>query len=145
MKRKRCIKGPRGPANSFSASWPAENATGEVEKVTFQWFSGPCELIFSLMAGPKCYLGEVEKAMFVGVAWLWELFLSPDRPNFDLGEVEKAMFRGVAWPSEQIFCPITDPKCDSGQLEIEMLQGVPWPCELIFLFLAGPTFDFGEA
>jgi hypothetical protein len=44
----------------------------DVEKSIFQGVNRPCELIFYLLAVPKCNLGESQKC--------------------DIGEVEKAMF-----------------------------------------------------
>jgi len=54
------------------------------------------ELIFFLLTSPKCYLGEVEKAMFQGLACHFELIFGLFIiPICDLVEVEKPMFQGL--------------------------------------------------
>ena len=51
------------------------------------------ELIFFLLTSPKCDLGEVEKAMFQGLACQFELIFGLFTvPKCDLVLVEKLMF-----------------------------------------------------
>jgi len=49
-----------------------------------------------LLTSPKCDLSEVEKAMFQGLAFHFELIFGLlTIPKWDLFEVEKAMFQGL--------------------------------------------------
>ena len=43
------------------------------EEAMFQGVTRPCELIFCILVGPKCDLGEVEKEMIEGVEWSCEM------------------------------------------------------------------------
>ena len=69
--------------------------------------------IFILLTSRKSDLGEVEKAMFQGLACRFELifgFLTI--PICDLVEVEKSLFHGLAWHFQLIFGLWTSQKCE---------------------------------
>ena len=64
----------------------------KVEKAMFQGVACDFELIFGLLANPKCDMGEIEKVMFQGLTWHTQLILGLwTTPKCDLDEVEKAI------------------------------------------------------
>jgi len=47
-----------------------------------------------------------------------------------MGEVKKTMFQGVAFHFEQIFGPLTIPKCGLGEFEKVMFHVLEWYSQL---------------
>jgi hypothetical protein len=74
---------------------------GDFEKAMFQGVPLPRELILCLRSEPKGDFRVFLKAMLQGLDWFLRTnFLPFGGLKCELGEVEKAMFHGVAWPCE---------------------------------------------
>ena len=59
----------------------------------FQVVNRHLEPIFFQLNSPKCDLGEVEKVMFEGLVWQFQLIFGFwTRPKCDLGEVNRRLF-----------------------------------------------------
>ena len=89
----RAGQGRQGRAGQGRAgrSRAGQSRTGRPKQGSFK--ISHCTLIFC----PKCVLGEVEKAMFEGVARLFEHVFCLLKPRkCDLRVVEKATFQGLA-------------------------------------------------
>ena len=81
-------------------------------------------------------MGEVEKAMFQGLAWHFELIFGLlTSTKCDLNEVDKALFQEVERYCEFIFCLFTVPKCNFGEFKNAMFQEVDRIFVLIFVCL----------
>jgi hypothetical protein len=88
--------------------------------------------IFYLLAGPKCDLGYVEKAILHRARWPCELILGLlVAPNCDFGEVEKAILNGWPGPCKLTCCVLACRNYAFGMVEKTLFQGVAWACELI--------------
>ena len=74
-----------------------------------------CAIIFCLLTSPKRKLRKVEKAMFQGLAFHFELNLTSLK--CDLHELVKAMIQVLASHFELIFCLLTSPKYYLGEVE----------------------------
>jgi len=62
------------------------------------------ELIFFLLNTQKCYLSDVETAVFQGLQCLFEIIFGLNTiPKFELVEIEQSMFQGVTWSLQLIF------------------------------------------
>jgi hypothetical protein len=124
--RKRCFKGWNYTANSFPAFWTAQ-------KVTWALLRKRCLLI-----GPKCDLGDVQKAIIQVV--LTTLFISSGRPKMRLGWIrENDVSRGRM--VLRLICLLCVPKCDWGEVEKAMFQEVELHCELISCLPIRPKSD----
>jgi hypothetical protein len=94
---------------------------GEIEKTIFQGVDWHWELNICLLAIPKYDLCEVEKSMFLGVEILCEIIYIQ---KFDLDEVEEAMFHVFEWPWELIICLLDVAKCEFGKVDKTIFQVV---------------------
>jgi len=80
---------------------------------------------FFLLTSPKCYLGDVEKAMFQVFACHFEIIFGLlTIIKCDMGEVEKAIFQVLARHSELNFCLLTTTKCGLCEYKKAMFQVV---------------------
>jgi RNAse (barnase) inhibitor barstar len=67
-----------------------------IRKCNFPCVEIPCKIVFCLLGIQKCYLDEVEEAMFQVVLWSWELIICLLHvAKCDLGKVDKAIFQVV--------------------------------------------------
>ena len=110
-----------GTRNSFSSSLPTQNAKSDVSRGRIFF-----ELIFGLLTNAKCYLREVEKAMFQGLALSSQLILDlSTSPKWDLDEVEKANFQSLEWHSQLNFGLWTSWKCNLMKTKMRWFKWSP--------------------
>ena len=64
-----CFKGAHVTLNSFSVSWPTQNATWVRSKKWCFKVSHGTQLILDVWTSPKCDMDGVEKTMFLGLEW----------------------------------------------------------------------------
>ena len=126
-------------------------------KRCFNW-SPVCELIFFLLTYPHCDFGEVEKAMFQGVACHFELIFGLlTNPKFYLFEVEKALFQVLALQShlildlwivethfDIIFCFLTNRNFDLFQDDKASIQVAELHLNVISCLFTSTKLDFRE-
>ena len=105
---------------------------------------GRMSVLFLCLSRAKCYLFEVDKAIFSsGRMAFWNYFLPLDKPKMRRWG-EKAIFQVLSWHFEIIFVPLTSSNLVFGDFEKAMFQVVARHCELIFKLLNSPNCDLSE-
>jgi hypothetical protein len=92
-------------SNSFSAFWPVQNATwARAKRRIFNVSTGPEKTFSAFWSAKKRRPGRGRESHDSRVRLALQThFLPSGRPKCDLGEVEKAMFQGVARQCALIF------------------------------------------